>query len=225
MSTTTTTIHVYNACTDKTSNEVLMFLQPVSPNDNYMYSAWNVLNPSPNSHQSCELTTTFSASIAALGSSVDDYTDPFGLTLGSLAVVDNPDNQSPAFDSKATSSLPVTADEVGVDNECVSPDTNLSVIWYVNGNQVVQTNNTATTSLNPGYASTFQLYQAVWVMFGQKPTTTLTFTAQTFGAAVKIPIPNGATDVYIKAYTNSEGIDTFEPTTQDAFQDLVAARV
>ena len=37
--------------------------------------AWHVLNPSYKSHQQVELSTTFSASIAALGDSKGSYTD------------------------------------------------------------------------------------------------------------------------------------------------------
>jgi len=219
MATTTTTIHVHNTVTDVTSNVVLMFLQPVQPQDNYVYSAWNVLNPAPGSHQQIDLTTSFSASIAAFGSSVTDFTDPVGLTLGTPALVSDPNQQSPAIGGQ--SSRQITQDQVGLDNECLSPATNLSVIWYVNGNKVVETNNTASTTLNPGFVSTFQLKQSVWVMFGQRPQITTTYTAQTFGQAVEIPIPNGATDVYILAYTDN-GIDTFKPTTQAEYEELVS---
>jgi hypothetical protein len=219
MATTTTTIHVHNSVSDVTSNVVLMFLQPVSPEDNYVYSAWNVLNPSPGSHQQVDLTTSFSGSIAALGGSVSDYTDPVGLTLGTAALITNPNNQSPAI--AGTSKQAITADEVGVDNETQTPPTDLSVIWYVNGNKVVETNNTPDTSLNPGFVSTFELKQSVWVMFGQRPQITTTYTIQTFNQAVEIPIPNGATDVYIEAYTTSTGIDTFRPATAAEFNTLV----
>ncbi|MGV1009985.1 MAG: hypothetical protein ACOYBY_15470 [Dermatophilaceae bacterium] len=215
MATTTTVIHVHNSVTQPTSNVVLLFLQPVSAQDNYVYSAWNVLNPSSGSHQQVDLTTSFSASVAAIGSAVSDYTDPVGLTLGTPALVSNPNNQSPAI--AGLSSRSITSDEVGLDNECITPDTDLSSIWYVNGNEVVQTNNTATTSLNPGFVSTFQLKQSVWVMFGQRPTTTTTYTVQTFNQAVQIPIPNGATDVYIEAYTDANGIDTFKSVSSADF--------
>jgi len=215
MATTTTVIHVHNGVTQPTSNVVLLFLQPVSAQDNYVYSAWNVLNPSSGSHQQVDLTTSFSASVAAIGSAVSDYTDPVGLTLGTPALVANPNNQSPAI--AGLSSQSITSDEVGLDNECTTPDTDLSIIWYVNGNEVVQTNNTTTTSLNPGFTGTFQLIQSVWVMFGQRPTTTTTYTVQTFSQSVQIPIPNGATDVYIEAYTDSKGIDTFKSVSSVDF--------
>ena len=44
---TTTTIHVHNTIQQPNSNVVLMFLQPTTPSDNYLFSAWNVLNPGP----------------------------------------------------------------------------------------------------------------------------------------------------------------------------------
>jgi hypothetical protein len=218
MATTTTTIHVYNSVDQATSNVVLMFLQPVTAEENYVYSAWNVLNPSIGSYQQVELSTSFSASIAAFGSSVVDYTNPVGLPLGTAVKVTNPNDQSPVIDGSST--VPITSDEVGLDNECTSPPTDLSVIWYVNGNQVVETNNTPDTTLNPGFISTFQLKQSVWVMFSQRPQTTTTYTAQTFGQAVEIPIPNGATNVYIEAYTDNNGIDTFRSIPASQFDTL-----
>jgi hypothetical protein len=218
MATTTTTIHVHNSVDQATSNVVLMFLQPVTPEDNYLYSAWNVLNPSIGSNQQVQLSTSFSGSIAAYGSSVSDYTDPVGLPLGAAVLITNPNNQSPVIGGP--SSALMTADQVGLDNECNSPVTDLSVIWYVNGKKVVETNNTPTTTLNPGFTSTFQLKQSVWVMFGQRPQTTTTYTVQTFGHAVEIPIPNGATDVYIEAYTDN-GVDTFKSIPASQFDALV----
>ena len=224
MSTTTTTqIHVYNRVTKDTSNVVMLFLQPVEPKEDYVYSAWNVLNPSRGAHQQCELTTSFSAGIASFDSPVVDYTDPVGLTLGTPALVTNKNGQSPAI--SGTSAKSITGSEVGLDNEATTPPTDLSVTWYVNGNKVVQTNNTRETSLNPGFISTFQLKQAVWVMFGQRPQITTTFTAQTFGQAVQIPIPNGASDVYIEAYTGADGIDTFKAVTPPVFAELTRQNV
>jgi hypothetical protein len=220
---TTTRIHVHNSCADVTSNVVLMYLQPVDPQDNYLYSAWNVLNPSPGSQQQVELNTSFSASIAAVGSSVQDYSDPVALTLGAPALITDQNNQSPAI--VGISTRPITGDEVGLDNECISPPTPLSAIWYVNGRKVVETNNTPATALNAGFVTTFQLQQSVWVMFGQRPQTTTTYTIQTFGEAVEIPIPNGAADVYIEAFTNPHGIDTFQPLTANNFNALVQRSV
>jgi hypothetical protein len=57
------------------------------------------------------------------------------------------------------------------------------------------------------------------VMFGQRPQITTTYTVQTFNEAVEIPIPNGAQDVYIQAYTNN-GIDTFKTVTAEEFNAL-----
>lgn len=218
MATTTTAIHVHNTVTTITSNVVLLFLQPVEPDNNYVYSAWNVLNPSPGSHQQVHLTTSFSASIASFGSPVGDYTDPVGLTLGKSAAVINANNQSPSINGPDPDKI--TPDEVGLTNRTTPPTVNLSVIWYVNGNKVVQTNNTEATTLNPSFTSTFQLKQAVWVMFGQRPTVTQTYVAQTFNQAVEIPIPNGAPDVYIEAYTDEKGADTFRSVSKAAFEAL-----
>jgi hypothetical protein len=153
-----------------------------------------------------------------MSSLVSDYTDPVGLSLGTAALITNPNNQSPAISGASTRAI--TADEVGLDNEAITPPTDLSVIWYVNGNKVVQTNNTPSTSHNPGFVSTFQLKQSVWVMFGQRPQITTTYTVQTFNQAVQIPIPNGATDVYIEAYTATGGIDTFRVATAADFTAL-----
>ena len=99
-------------------------------------------------------------------------------------------------------------------------DAELTVIWYVNGHQVVQTNNTATTTLNLGFLSTFQLEQSVWLMFGQMPLITTTYVAQTFSAAAEFAIPNGAADLYIEAYTDPTGRDSFQVVTAEEFAAL-----
>ena len=155
--------------------------------------------------------------MAAFSSSRGDYTDPVALAYGQPLLVTNQDEQGPTIGGD--SSLSITPDEVGLDNECITPATNLSVTWYVNGNKVVETNNTVTTTLNPGFDSTFQLKQSVWLMFGQKPISTSTYTVQTFSRTTEIPVPNGASDLYIEAYTNN-GVDTFKAVTKAEFAVL-----
>jgi len=218
MATTTTTIHVHNNVSKPTANVVLLFLQPVQAEDNYVYSAWNVLNPSIGSNQECVLETSFSASIAEFNSKVGDYSDPVPVTLGSAGLITNPNGQSPAI--VGTSTQPITPDQVGLDNECVSPGTELSVSWYVNGNRVVQTNNTESSTLNLGFVSTFQLTQSVWLMFGQEPLITTTYVAQTFSAATPFPIQNGTADLYIEAYTDPTGRDSFKVVSPEDFAAL-----
>ncbi len=218
MSPITTRIHIHNGIDKDNSNVMMLFLQPVEPKEDYVYSAWNVLNPSRNSQQQCELATSFAASIASFESPNVNYSDPVALTLGAAALITNKNGLSPAI--SGISNAAITESEVGLDNQATTPPTDLSVTWYVNGNKVVQTNNTRESTLNPGFMSTFQLKQAVWVMFGQQPQITTTFTAQTFGRALEVPIPNGATDVYIASYTESNGIDTFKPVSAAEFDAL-----
>ena len=184
-----------------------------------LYSGWNTLNPAIGAHQQVTLTTAFSAGISIVDSEVHDFNDPAGLTLGKAALVTDQNNQSPTI--SGTSDEALTPAQVGVDNETASPPVNLSVLWYVNNNKVVETNNTKETSLAPGFISTFELHQSVWVMLGQKPQTTTTYTAQTFNRAVEIPIPNGASDLYIEAYTDGSGRDTFRPSDAARFEALV----
>lgn len=212
----TTRIHVHNTIQHPTSNKVLMFLRPVEASDNYLFSAWNVLNPGPGSSQQVDLTTSFSASIAQWADSHGSYTDPVALPLGQAVTVTDLNGQSATIDTGNIYG-PLTPDQVGLYNDATTPPTDLSVTWWVNGNKVVETNNTAATTLNPGFTSTFQLKQSVYLMFGQAPTVTQTYTLQTFSQAVEIPVPNGATDLYIEAYTDASGIDTFKAVSQGEF--------
>jgi hypothetical protein len=77
----------------------------------------------------------------------------------------------------------IDKEQVGLQNDAITPPTNLSVTWYVNGNKVVETNNTSTTTLNPGFKSLFQLKQSIFVFLGQRPTETETYTLSTINKA------------------------------------------
>lgn len=215
----TTNIHVHNTVQKVTSNKVLMFLQPVTTQENYLFSAWNVLNPGPGSTQTVPLTTSFKASIAEFASTHGDYSDPVSLPLGQSLTISDLHGQSATITSTVHASL--AASQVGLYNDTLSPQTDLSVVWYVNGNKVVETNNTEDSTLNTGFTATFQLKQAVYLMLGQQPGITTTYTAQTFGSMVEIPVPNGATDLYIVVYTGDDGIDTFKAVSQAEFKSLM----
>ena len=214
----TTHIHVHNTIEQQTANKVLMFLQPVEVSANYQFSAWNVLNPGRGSSQHVDLTTSFSASNSEWGSSRGDYTDPVALPLGTAVTINDLGGQSATINTGEVHG-PLTPAQVGMYNAATTPPTDLSVTWYVNGNKVVETNNTDLTTLNPGFTSTFELKQSVYVMFGQAPTVTQTYLVQTFSNTVEIAIPNGATDVYIVAYTGPDG-DTFKSVDAPTFQAL-----
>lgn len=211
----TTTITFVNNTASPTSDQILLFLQPVGPQANYVYSAWDSLNPSIGSLQDVELTTTFSASIAPLGSDHDDHSSPAELSLGTVSEVINPNNQSPFIGGTTDqSSITPTSDQVAVYNNTLIPPLNLSVTWLVNGKQVVQTNNTDTTALKPGDTATFQLQQSIYCMLGQIPQVEPTWTAESVGKMVTFPIPN-ASELSIEVYTGTDGRNSFRIATPD----------
>ncbi len=213
-----TTITFFNQVDAPTSNQILIFLQPEGAQDNYLFSAWDVLNPAIGSHASAQLSTQYSGSIATFGDTRGTYSDPVEMPLGQALGITNPNNQSPVIGGPDPSSG-ITSDEVGLANNCLTPPTDLSVAWYINGSRVVETNNTATTTLNPGFISTFQLKQAIFCMLAQVPTEGTTFTLQSFGRMTAFPIPNGAPEVNILVKTVG-GIDQFELSPK-SFDELI----
>jgi hypothetical protein len=214
----TTNLHFINNTVAVTSNVILIFLQPTGALENYNFYAWEVLNPSIGSTQMAVLTNSFSGSIATYGDSRGNYSRPVALTLGVPLLVTNPNNQSPVIGVPDQNNTQVPADAVGLENQAVTPPTDLSVKWYVNNNLVVETNNTQTTTLNPGFTATFELKQSIYCMLAQPPTVTSTYTIQTFSRMTEFAVPSNATDLYFEAYTNSQGIDTFKQITQAPFQ-------
>jgi hypothetical protein len=213
-----TNLHFFNNTTDVTSNQILIFLQPTGALDNYKFSAWNVLNPSIGSAQQAVLTSHFSGSVAAFGDSTGDYTRPVVLQLGLPQLVTNPNNQSPVIGGASSSTISPT--QVGLDNECNTPNTNLSITWYVNGNKVVETNNTPTTTLNQGFEATFELTPSIYVMLAQAPTVTQTYTLQSFGKMAAFPVAVSATDLYFEVATVN-GIDSVQSISQADYDKLV----
>lgn len=215
----TTNLHFLNNAKDVNSNSILIFLQPTLALENYNFYAWSVLNPSIGSTQTAVLTNSFSASIASFGDSKGDYSRPVALpTLGKPYLVMNPNNQSPAIGVPDTTNTQVPADAVGLENEATTPPTDLSVKWYVNNNPVVETNNTPSTTLNPGFTATFELKQSIYCMLAQAPTVTSTYVLQTFSHMTEFPVPSNATDLYFEVTTDpTTKIDSFQEVTQDKF--------
>jgi hypothetical protein len=194
---------VYNSITRPNQNEVLLFLQPVNASPAFMYSAWNVLNPSPLSYQSVSLSTIFSASIAQFGDTHGDYSRLVDLPLGTAWTITDENNQSAKITSAVSTTPQLTSTQVGLYNGAVTPDVDLSVVWYVNHKKVVETNNTATTVMSPGFTSMFELEQKLYLMFGQVPMQTTTYTAQTVSKMVNFPIDLSVSDLHRRVH----GID------------------
>lgn len=217
-----TKLNFLNNTSKPTSNQILIFLQPVGPQQNYLFSAWNVLNPSIGSTQSVILNNEFSGSIATFGDTRGNYSGPVSLPLGKALQITNPNNQSPVIGLPGDS---IDKEQVGLQNDAITPPTNLSVTWYVNGNKVVETNNTSTTTLNPGFKSLFQLKQSIFVFLGQRPTETETYTLSTINKTQEFPIPNSATEVSFEVYTDTDGIDKFREISNQQFNTLVEQSV
>ena len=217
-----TKLNFLNNTSKPTSNQILIFLQPVGPQQNYLFSAWNVLNPSIGSTQSVILNNEFSGSIATFGDTRGNYSGPVSLPLGKALQITNPNNQSPVIGLPGDS---IDKEQVGLQNDAITPPTNLSVTWYVNGNKVVETNNTSTTTLNPGFKSLFQLKQSIFVFLGQRPTETETYTLSTINKTQEFPIRNSATEVSFEVYTDTDGIDKFREISNQQFNTLVEQSV
>jgi hypothetical protein len=223
---TTTTLHFYNNVARPNENSILIFLQPVAPKDTYMYAAWRVLNPAFHGHQSTLLSNSFSGAVAAVGSPVDDYTDPAPLRLGTHPLlISNPNNQGLRIGGEDPQ-VNLTPNEVGLENKAETPPTDISILWYVNGSLMVQTNNTSVTALTPGFTATFELQQYVYLMLGPTPIREPSYTVQVFSKTQQFAVPPSATDLYFEVFTDpTTGEDMFKEKSQaDYHQAIFNAR-
>ncbi|WP_377475853.1 MAG: hypothetical protein P2A85_23870 [Microcoleus anatoxicus] len=208
------TLHFYNNVKRQTSDKILIFLQPVTFSADYNSFAWRVLNPGIQRHQEAILENTFSGSIATYNSPVGDYSEPANLNLGEAKVIKQLGGQSSTI---TNDTRPVDPNLVGLYND---GEERLSVIWYVNNNKVVQTNNTEYTTFNSGKYSTFQLKQSIYVMLAQEPTETQTYKLQTYGNLQEFAISSSATDMYFEVFTDDKGGDKFKETDKQKFEAL-----
>jgi hypothetical protein len=218
----TTKLNFFNNTDKTTSNQILIFLEPIDPQETYLFSAWNVLNPSIGSTQTATLSNDFSGSIATFGDNRGNYSRPVTLELGKALKITNPNNQSPVIGLPGD---PIFREQVGLQNEAKTPKTSLSVTWYVNGNKVVETNNTKETTLNPGFKSLFQLKQSVFLYLGQRPTETETYTIQTINQAQEFKVPNDATEMNFEVYTDPDGVDKFRLVRPNTYHQMVEEAV
>ncbi len=216
----TTTLHFHNNVSHVNENRILIFLQPVNPQDTYMYAAWTVLNPAIGGHQSAVLSTSFSGAAAALGST--DYTDPKPLSLGTYPLqVINPNNQGLLIDGEDTS-ISLTPNQVGLENLAETPPTHISLQWYVNNNLTVQTNNTAVSALTPGFTATFELQQYVYLMLGPKPIQEPSYTVQVFSKTQQFAVPSSVSDLYFEVYTDPKtDVDQFKQVSVSDYQQAM----
>ncbi|MBD2499262.1 putative adhesin [Anabaena azotica] len=197
-----TTVNFHFHClTDQIGDRrCLLFLQPVDSDSdkakNYQYSSWQHFQPSQYSHNTITLQTVYSAGVAIYPtSSFHEFTDPIGLDLGKARKVINTHGSDPHFSGDVTS---ISPEIVGVYNACTdTQEMSLSVIWYVNKNKVVETNNTDDTKLLVNDTSTFQLKQTLYATLATYDSEE-TYNLQTFSKMFSFAFNNNDTDLYFE---------------------------
>ena len=196
-----TTVNFHFHClTDKVGDKkCLLYLQPIGSDTtqakDYEYFAWQNFHPAKGSHNSIPLQTVYSAGVAKYPTTdFNEYTDPVGLDLGQAKKVINTNESDPHFSSDNKS---IPAGLVGVYNACITPDNDLSVIWYVNGNKVVTTNNTDGSKMVPMDTSEFELKQTLYVNLATYDSEA-TYNIQTISQMFSFPFKNDDTDLYFE---------------------------
>jgi hypothetical protein len=196
-----TTVNFHFHClTDQVGDKkCLLFLQPIGSDTteakDYDYFAWQSFHPAKGSNNTTALQTVYSAGVAKYPTtSLNEYTDPVGLDLGQPKEVINTNGSDPHFSNQ---SKPIPKDVVGVYNACTTPDQALSVIWYVNGNKVVTTNNSDNSKLLPKDTSEFELKQTLYVTLATYDSEA-TYDTQTISQMFTFPFKNDDTDLYFE---------------------------
>jgi hypothetical protein len=134
-SSTTTAFNVTNSTGGVLRGQyVLVFLQPIPNSPDYLYAAWQALNPGEGATQPFALSYQISVDVSLENGTTSAAV---GIQPGQLSEAVNPGGLSPVLDPPAASSL-VTAQQAGVQNT-TSPFEFLNVSWFVDGDLVATT--------------------------------------------------------------------------------------
>lgn len=196
----------------------MLFLQPVnsesSEAEDYEYFSWQHFHPAKGSHDTTSLHTVYSAGIAPFPTNdFAEFTDPVGLNLGEAKKVINTGGSEPHFSSDTNK---IGKDDVGVVNVCTDPDQFLSVIWYVNGDKVVATNNTDDSKLLPNDTSEFELKQTLYVTLAIYDSEK-TYNIQTVARMFDFEFNNDDTDLYFEIdYKDGLVVNQIAPEAYEA---------
>jgi hypothetical protein len=137
--------------------KILVFLTPENNAEDFVYTAWQQLNPGENSTQSFVLNQAVGGQVVTLDGKQE--TEVVATPPGYMATVTNAQELGIAL-GKATLTLPetsgmrVTPSQSGIINGTATPPLATKVRWYVNGNMTAESR----TFLPSGRAlSTFEL--------------------------------------------------------------------
>jgi hypothetical protein len=151
-----TTFQVTNNTAGELANQqILVFLTPVMDNANYLYAAWQQLNPSDGATS----TFTLNQDIAAYLVTANTTSAPVAIAPSTMSQASNAGGLSP-FLTASSPSASVTAQQSGVQN-ATSPFVAVDVAWTVNNNLVVQTSAPLSSQAISSFELQTQLYWAV----------------------------------------------------------------
>lgn len=214
----TVRFNVKNDLSTTTTNHVLVFLKPVDPQSDYQYHSWINLNPSVG------YTKPFDFNID-LSVAVGDIDGGFGpqvpINPGECFQAQNPNGQSPFIDS-SNNIGGVTEAQVGVKNDCTTPDIQIVLTWSNRGNKIVTVGAQPPDIINVGKTVTFELEPSLYFMAADPTVVGPDFTLQDYSQATEYKL-NPSVDVVNVTWTreSSAGKDVFTFTESESFASIL----
>lgn len=213
---------VKNDIPGTTKNHVLVFLKPVDAKSDYQYFAWRDLNPSQGS------TAPFDFAIDISVDAIDPKTGTISaqkkINPGQRFSAVNPNGQSPFIDGADINK--VTPAQVGVRNNCTTPDTNIALDWYNLGNKVVTVGMASPDIINVGKTVTFELQPTLYFMAADPTIIGPNFTLQDYSETTPYNLDVGSDVVHVRWYRDSiSGQDKFEftPSSRSVMEELLVS--
>lgn len=194
---TATTFNVTNNTGGELGNQyILVFLTPLLNSPNYVYAAWQQLNPGEGATQPFVLNQNITASVTSPNRTTSAHVS---IAPGYLSQATNPGGLSPVLGTPQQSTS-VTPQQAGVQNSTSNPFVPLVANWYVNSNLVVS----SSTQLTSGAVSAFELQTTLYWGIGNSATGA-NYTLNQITPLQSYALPAGTATVNVSV--------TYNPTT------------
>ncbi|MHA7630761.1 hypothetical protein [Corallococcus sp. M7] len=199
---TATTFNVTNNTGGALGNQyILVFLTPLMNSANYVYAAWQQLNPGEGATQPFVLNQNITASVTSPNGTTSAQVS---ISPGYLSQATNPRGLSPVLGAPQQSSS-VTPQQSGVQN-FTNPFIPLTSNWYVNGNLVVS----SSTQLTGGAFSAFELQTTLYWAIGNT-STGANYTLNQITPLQSYSLPAGTAAVNVSVtYNSTTGLYGFD---------------
>ncbi|GCE14455.1 hypothetical protein [Tengunoibacter tsumagoiensis] len=216
----TVQLHFYNHIAQQSENNLLIFLQPTELHETDQLYPWEILHIAVGEACTIPLTTCISAEIAIFDQGRNShgyYGQRIPLPPGQALQIQNPDGLRPFIGHPGKF---LDANHVGLQNKTSHPELHLSIRWYINGKQILETHHTEETALAPNQIFNFELQPYLYLLFAPPPELDHSFTGQNLITSHTFHLPPEATHLYFEIVLRN-GEESCQPISQELYEDLL----